>query len=283
MEVGPRDGLQNCSVILDVETKFSLVKQLVGAGLKEIELTSFVRPDLIPQLADAALLVERVKGEPAFADVRFICLVPNLKGVEAAYKAGIIDVAVFIAASEGFSKANINVSISESLERVDAILAFARERQMRVRGYLSTVFGCPYDGEVPVGQVVKLTQALLRKGVYEVSLGDTTGIGTPLQVDRLIKALCSAGIGTHEIAMHFHDTMGFALANIIVALDAGITAFDSSVGGLGGCPFAPGAAGNVSTNSVISLLENMGIRTGVNQDRLKDVETFITKLIRSNV
>lgn len=282
IEVGPRDGLQNCSVILDVETKFSLVRQLVEAGLKEIELTSFVRPDLIPQLADGAVLVERVKGDPLFKDVRFTCLVPNLKGVEAAYIAGINDVAVFIAASEGFSKANINVSISESLERVDTIIAYARERQMRVRGYLSTVFGCPYNGEVPMYQVVKLTQELLQKGVYEVSLGDTTGVGTPLQVDRLLKALRSAGVAAHEIAMHFHDTMGFGLANITVALDFGVTAFDSSVGGLGGCPFAPGAAGNVSTNSVISLLEGMGIYTAVNQDRLRDVATFITRLVRSN-
>jgi hydroxymethylglutaryl-CoA lyase len=278
IEVGPRDGLQNCSVILDVETKFSLVRQLVESGLREIELTSFVRPDLIPQLADATALVEKVRGEPLFKDVCFTCLVPNLRGIEAAYQAGITDVAVFIAASEGFSKANTNVSIAESLERVDTVLAYAKERQMRVRGYLSTVFGCPYEGLVPVSQVVRLTQELLSKGVYEVSLGDTTGVGTPLQVDRLIKDLRSGGVAVHEIAMHFHDTRGFGLANITVALDAGITAFDSSVGGLGGCPFAPGAAGNVDTNEVVSLLENMGIRTGVNQDRLKDVATFITNL-----
>lgn len=278
IEVGPRDGLQNCSVILDVETKFSLVRQLVAAGLREIELTSFVRPDVIPQLADASLLVEKVRKEPAFKEVNFTCLVPNLTGIEAAHNTGITDVAVFIAASEGFSKANINVTIAESLKRIDAVLSFAKARQMRVRGYLSTVFGCPYEGEVPVSQVVRLTHELLRKGVYQVSLGDTIGIGTPLQVDRLIKELLAGGVAAHEIAMHFHDTKGFALANIIVALDAGITTFDSSIGGLGGCPFAPGAAGNVSTNSVISLLENMSIRTGVDQDKLRDAATFITNL-----
>jgi hydroxymethylglutaryl-CoA lyase len=284
IEVGPRDGLQNCSVILATETKFSLVRQLVAAGIREIELTSFVRPDLIPQLADAAILVEKIRGEPLlFKDVNFTCLVPNLRGIEAAYSAGITDVAVFIAASEGFSKANINVSIAESLERVDSVLAFAKARKMRVRGYLSTVFGCPYEGEVPVSQVVRLTKELLRMGVYEVSLGDTTGIGTPLQVDRLFKNLRLGGVSPHEIAMHFHDTKGFGLANVIVALDAGITAFDSSVGGLGGCPFAPGSAGNVSTNSVVSLLGDMGIRTGIDKDILGSVATFITKLVRPSV
>jgi len=280
VEVGPRDGLQNCVTILDLETKFLFIEQLIAAGLKNIELTSFVRPDVIPQLADATALVERVKDAPFFKQANFTCLVPNFRGVEAAHRAGVTDVAVFIAASEGFSKANINASIAESLQRVEAVITFAKAHQMRVRGYLSTVFGCPYDGGVPVEQVVRLTKELLNLGVYEVSLGDTTGVGTPLMVDQLIKELRSAGIAEQKIAMHFHDTTGFALANVIVAMECGITTFDSSVGGIGGCPFAPGAAGNVSTNSVVSLLESMGIDTGIDQVKLKNVADFIKKSLK---
>ena len=273
-EVSPRDGLQNEPFPISTEYKFQFIKRLCESGVKQLELTSFVRPDAIPQLNDAAELVPMVLKADWAKEVRFSCLVPNEKGMEKAIESGIKEVAIFTATSETFSQRNVNASIDETFRRFHPIMKLAEKHDIAVRGYLSTVFGCPYEGKIPIEKTLDLTQRLLGLGVYEVSLGDTIGTGNPLEVKQIIellKPVCKI----NKLAMHFHDTYGIALANSIAALEMGITTFDSSAGGLGGCPYAEGASGNVATESMVYLLENMGIQTGIDSKKLHNSSQFL--------
>lgn len=259
VEVGPRDGLQNEPQIIPTELKLALIERLVAAGLRTIEVTSFVSPKWVPQMADHSTLL---KGLSAHAGVRYLSLVPNVHGLQDAIAAGAKTISVFTAASETFSQRNTNCSIDESLQRIRDVIALARSHQIEVRGYLSCTLGCPYEGHVPVARVAQLAEQLISLGCYEVALGDTIGIGTAPQAKALVKEV-SRAIPIKTIAVHFHDTYAQALTNIYVSLEAGVTTVDSAVAGLGGCPYAPGAGGNVATEDVVYLLEGLGVKTGV--------------------
>ncbi len=259
VEVGPRDGLQNEAEILEPALKLRLIEDLAAAGLPAVEAGSFVSPRWVPQMAASAEIYQRLHRRPGTA---YPALVPNDTGLEAALAAGVEEVAVFIAASEGFSRKNIACSVAESLERVAPVIGRARARGLRVRGYVSCVVACPYDGAVDPARVAELAAWLVAQGCYEVSLGDTIGVGTADAVRRLIARVAEA-IPRQRIAMHFHDTYGQGVANILASLDEGIAVFDSSVAGLGGCPYARGATGNVATEDVLHLLHGLGIETGV--------------------
>ncbi|HET9370323.1 MAG TPA: hydroxymethylglutaryl-CoA lyase [Vicinamibacterales bacterium] len=265
-EVGPRDGLQNEPAPVSTADKIAFVDRLSASGLRSIEVTAFVSPKWVPQMADAAEVLAGISRRPG---VRYSALVPNLRGLERAIASGVSDVAVFAAASETFSQRNINQSIDESFETYRAVTEAATAAGLRVRGYLSTSFGCPYEGAVPVERVVALTRQLLDIGVYEVAVSDTIGIAHPGQVREVLTALVAA-IPPSQIALHFHDTRGMAVANVLAALDFGITTFDGSAGGLGGCPFAPGAKGNVATEQLIYLLDGLGHNTGVNREQVAE-------------
>jgi hydroxymethylglutaryl-CoA lyase len=271
VEVGPRDGLQNERAIVPTAAKIGFIDRLSAAGLPVIEVTSFVRPDRIPQLADAA---DVCRGITRRESVRYSALVPNLHGLERAQEAGIGEVAVFAAASETFSRRNINQSIEGSLGVYRQVCERARRAGMRVRGYLSTSFGCPYEGPVPVGRVVELTDQLLSLGVFEVAVSDTIGVAHPAQVQEVLHALLTR-VAVDRLALHFHDTRGTALANVLTGLSMGITTFDASAGGLGGCPYAPGAAGNLATDDLIYMLDGLGVRTGVDLAELSSASLFI--------
>lgn len=273
-EVAPRDGLQNEPIPISTEDKYQFIKLLCKAGINHLELSSFVRPDAIPQLNDAAELVPMVLQADWAQNVHFSCLVPNIKGMEKAIESGIKEVAVFTATSETFSQRNVNASITETFNRFQSVMKLAQSHDIKVRGYLSTVFGCPYEGNIPIEKTLELTQRLLDLGVYEVSLGDTIGVGTPVMVKQLIKKLFAA-CPADKLALHFHDTYRMALANTLTALDLGITAFDSSTGGIGGCPYAKGASGNVATEAMVYLLESLNIATGIDQQPLKMASQFI--------
>jgi hydroxymethylglutaryl-CoA lyase len=262
VEVGPRDGLQNEAVRVPTPVKIAFVEALAAAGLPVVEVTAFVNPQRVPQMADAG---EVARGVARREGVRYSALVPNLRGLAAARDAGLTEVAIFAAASETFSRRNINQAIDESLAAYRDVVAEARGRGIRVRGYLSTAFGCPFEGDVPVGTVVELSARLLDLGVFEVAVSDTIGVATPGQVLDVIDAL-TARVPREAIALHFHDTRGTALANVLAALHAGITTFDASAGGLGGCPFAPGAAGNLATEDLLYMLHGLGIETGADID-----------------
>lgn len=264
-EVGPRDGLQNEATILSVERKVELIEGLVDAGIKRIEMTSFVNPRWIPALADHMEVAARVRRRPGVA---YSALVPNMRGLDSASRAGMEEVAVFMAASQTHNRKNINKTTEEALATYREVIAEARARGMRVRGYVSCVYGCPYEGAVPVEQVIQVAGGLLEMGVYEISLGDTIGVGTPRQVEHVFRSLLEAGLTMEQLAVHFHDTRGTALANITVALQFGARTIDSAIGGLGGCPYAPGASGNVATEDVVYMLSGMGVGTGVDIDRL---------------
>ena len=258
-EVGPRDGLQNEKRLIPAAEKIALVDALSACGFKRIEVTSFVSPKWVPQMADAAEVMAGIARVPG---VRYAALAPNLKGFEAAVAAGVDEVAIFAAASEGFSKANINASIAESLERFRPVVEAARAIGLPVRGYVSCVTDCPYDGAVAPGEVARVAGALFGMGCYEVSLGDTIGAGVPERVAAMLAAVADA-VPVAKLAGHFHDTGGRALANVDVALEAGVRVFDAAVGGLGGCPYAPGAAGNVATEAVARHLAARGHETGL--------------------
>ena len=262
-EVGPRDGLQNEKSPISTEAKLAFISLLADAGLREIEATSFVSPRAIPQLADADELMARLDRR---ARVRYPVLVPNERGLERAEAAGVEAVAVFTAASEPFTRANINMTISESIAAFRPVVERARERGWWSRGYVSTAFGCPYQGEVGEAAVVGVARQLVELGVDEVSIGDTIGVAGPADVRRVVNALLRAGIGAERLAMHFHDTRGTALANVTAALELGIRCFDSSTGGTGGCPYAPGAAGNLATEDLVYLLDREGMKHGVELD-----------------
>lgn len=272
VEVGPRDGLQNEPQQVPATTKIALIERLVAAGLRSIEATSFVSPKWVPQMADAS---EVLAGLKPVAGVRYPVLVPNLQGLERAMASGVSEIAVFAAASDAFSRKNINASVAESLERLQPVVDQARAAGMQVRGYVSTVLGCPYQGAVPVADVVRVSEALLRMGCYEISLGDTIGVGTPRAARALLRAVATA-VPLHQLAVHFHDTYGQALANLYACLEDGVRVVDASVGGLGGCPYAKGATGNVATEDLVYLLQGLGIETGVDLDALCDTARWIS-------
>lgn len=265
VEVGPRDGLQNEKHIIPTACKIELVDELVNCGFKRIEVTSFVSPKWVPQLADAAQVMAGITRNP---HVRYSVLTPNRKGMELALKSTPDEVAIFTSASQGFCERNINCTIEQSLERFEPIMHLARERDIPVRGYVSCVVDCPYDGRIEPAQVAHVAQSLISLGCHEISLGDTIGSGTPERVDALLN--CVLGhVPAQSIACHFHDTNGQALENIALSLHHGIRIFDSAVGGLGGCPYAPGAKGNVATEKVVRLLADHGFETGVDLARLE--------------
>ncbi|MGH2382476.1 MAG: hydroxymethylglutaryl-CoA lyase [Candidatus Limnocylindria bacterium] len=264
-EVGPRDGLQNEKTPISTEAKLRFIGLLADAGLREIEATSFVSPQAIPQLADADTLMTALERKPG---VRYPVLVPNERGLARAEAAGADAVCVFTAASEAFTRANINMTIAESIDAFRPVTEAAHQRGWWSRGYVSTSFGCPYQGEVGEAAVVGVAQQLLELGVDELSIGDTIGVAGPADVRRVVGALLGAGIGAEQLAMHFHDTRGTALANVSTALELGIRCFDASTGGTGGCPYAPGAAGNLASEDLVYLLEREGLSHGVDLDAL---------------
>ena len=267
-EVSPRDGLQNERATVPLRGKIRLIDALVAAGLTRIEITSFVSPKWIPQLADADEVAESVMLlHHAPPGVRFSALCPNAKGLERAKAANMTEVAVFLSASETHNKKNVNKSIDETLAAFAETIGPAREAGMRVRGYVSTVWGCPYEGEIDPRRALAIARQLLEMGCYQISLGDTIGAGTPLQTKKILK-LMLAEIPAEKLAMHMHDTRGTALANTLVGLELGIRDFDASVGGMGGCPYAPGAAGNLATEDLVFMLHGMGIGTGIDLERL---------------
>ena len=271
-EVGPRDGLQNEKAMVPTDVKVALIDMLTDAGLPAIEATSFVSPKWVPQMADAADVMARIARK---AGVRYPVLTPNLKGFDAALAAGADEVAVFVAATESFSKRNINCSIAESLERARPVFEAAREAGARVRGYISVVLGCPYEGDVDPAAVAEIAAALHALGAYEVSLGDTIGTGTAGKTQVLLRRVAER-VPIAALAGHFHDTYGQALANIYASLELGVAAFDCSVAGLGGCPYAKGATGNVATEDVVYLLDGLGIETGLDMTKLRSAGRFIS-------
>jgi isopropylmalate/homocitrate/citramalate synthase len=271
-EVGPRDGLQNEAQPIPTETKLRFIAKLADAGLREIEATSFVAPSAIPQLADADELMAALERRPG---VRYPVLVPNARGLERAIAANVDAVCVFTAASETFTRHNIGMSIADSLAAFEPVAANARREGWWIRGYLSTAFGCPYEGPVPERAVVDVAERLLALGVDELSIGDTIGVAGPADVRRVVGALTEAGIGPDRLAMHFHDTRGTAVANVATAIGLGIRCFDASTGGTGGCPYAPGAAGNLATEDLVYLLDREGLRHGLDLDGILDAARFI--------
>lgn len=273
VEVGPRDGLQNEKELVPAAVKIALIDRLSATGLAAIEVTSFVSPKWVPQMADNAEVLAGINRHPG---VDYPVLVPNLKGMEAALAADIKEIAIFASASELFSQKNINCSVAESIERFAAVIDLAKQHQIKIRGYVSCVLGCPYEGEVDPAAVAKVSVKLLELGCYEVSLGDTVGVGTPGQAQHLIDAVAAA-VPIDKLAVHFHDTYGQALANILAVLERGISVVDSSVAGLGGCPYANGAAGNVATEDLLYMLNGLGIETGVNLDQLVAASHFISQ------
>jgi hydroxymethylglutaryl-CoA lyase len=272
VEVGPRDGLQNEAASIPVDIRLELIRRLAAAGLSTIEAGSFVNPKWIPQMAASEEVFAQLQAKPGLS---YAALTPNLKGFERAHAAGATEVAVFAAASEAFSQKNINCSISESLQRFEPVMAAAAAAGIPVRGYVSCVLGCPYEGEIAPQRVLDVSQALLGMGCYEVSLGDTIGTGTAGSMTRLLHTLL-ADIAASKVAVHCHDTYGQALANILVALQHGICSVDASVSGLGGCPYAKGASGNVATEDVVYMLQGMGIETGIDLRQLIDAGAFIS-------
>lgn len=275
VEVGPRDGLQNEKAIVATADKIALIDRLSATGLRSIEATSFVSPKWVPQLADAAEVYTAIHRQPG---VRYPVLVPNEQGYERARAVGVDEIAVFTAASEAFNRKNINASIDESLQRFAPVMERARADGVAVRGYVSTVLGCPYQGEVPLADVVRVARALYEMGCYEVSLGDTIGIGTPGKARAMLLAVAQ-DVPVNALAVHFHDTYGQALANILACLEEGVAVVDSSVSGTGGCPYARGASGNVATEDVVYMLHGLGVETGVDLPRLAETGRWLASVL----
>jgi hydroxymethylglutaryl-CoA lyase len=272
VDVGPRDGLQNEKQNVSAATKIELIRRLGETGLRSIEATAFVSPKWVPQMADAA---EVLGGIERRAGVSYPVLTPNMKGLDAAIAAGATEVAIFGAASEAFSQKNINCSIAESLERFRPLVLAAKTAEIKVRGYVSCVLGCPYQGEVAPNSVAEVAKALFDMGCYEISLGDTIGCGTPEKTKAMIEAVARR-VPLKKLAGHYHDTWGMAIANIYASLQLGVSVFDSSVAGLGGCPYAAGASGNVATEDVVWLLKGLGIESGIDLDKLIDTGVWIS-------
>jgi hydroxymethylglutaryl-CoA lyase len=275
VEVGPRDGLQNESVTVPAEIKVALVEKLADAGLSVIEAGAFVSPKWVPQMATSGEVFKQIEKRTG---VSYPMLVPNLKGLELAQAVGVREVALFAAATETFSRKNTNCSIDESIERFNAVIDRAQDLDIKVRGYVSCVLGCPYEGEVSPDTVLMITQKLFDKGCYEVSLGDTIGVGTAGQAQALVELLARY-VPVQQLAAHFHDTYGQALANIHAVMQCGVSVIDSSVAGLGGCPYAKGATGNVATEDVVYMLHGMGIETGIDMDGLLEAGRFISDFL----
>jgi hydroxymethylglutaryl-CoA lyase len=278
VEVGPRDGLQNEKTLVSLDDKIQFIKKLIDAGLRDIEATSFVRKEKIPQMGDGSELCTALKSSQA----NLISLVPNLKGLEEAIKVGVKEIAVFTSTSNTFNKKNINASIDESLVKIAEVMRLAKNNNIRIRGYISTAFGCPYEGKTSVQEFIRIAQFLQSNGAYEVSIGDTIGVAHPLQVKQFIETIRQS-FSLSFFSMHFHDTRGMALANILTSLELGITSFDSSAGGLGGCPYAVGALGNVATEDLIYLLHSLGIETGVDMQKLAEASVYIFSKLNREV
>lgn len=283
VEVGPRDGLQNEADILSEKNRAQLIQKLCASGLKRIEVGSFVSPHWVPQMAGTSKVLRFLESSQKKGVLSkqclFSALVPNAKGFQDALGCGVKEVALFTACSESFTKRNINVSIQQSLIQFQPLVQQAKHHRLKVRGYLSTVFGCPYEGNVKLSRVLRMIDQLFKLGVDEISLGDTIGVATPKQVEKLLKHFECSSVLSH-LAMHFHDTRGMAIANILQSLDQGIRIFDSSIGGLGGCPYSPGASGNVATEDVVYLLKGQGMRTGVDLDQLVLVNRWLSRLLK---
>lgn len=275
VDVSPRDGLQNIKNSVPTEVKTTLINKLCDAGIQHIEVASFVSPKWVPQMADAEAVLQQL---PPREGTSYIALTPNLRGFERAIDSGAKEVAIFAAASETFSQKNTNCSIAQSLERFEPIMLKAATLGVRVRGYTSCVLGCPYEGDIAVAEVVRVSKALIDMGCYEVSLGDTIGIGTPIKAREMIAAVIKA-VPAEKLALHFHDTRGQALANILACLEYGVANIDASVAGLGGCPYAAGASGNVSTEDVVYMLHGMGIETGIDLKKLVAAGHYISEQI----
>ncbi len=273
-EVGPRDGLQNEKETLSVEVRAQFVDALTDAGLPAIEVGSFVSPSAVPQLGDTEELYRRIHQA---SGVRYPALVPNLKGLERALAVGVREIAVFTAASETFNRKNINAGVDESIERFRPVVARAREEKVRVRGYVSTAFGCPYEGDVAPEAVREVVHKLLDLPVDEISIGDTIGVATPTDVYDVVETLYDSGVTRGVLALHFHDTRGTALANVFAGIECGVTTFDASAGGLGGCPYAPGASGNLATEDLLYMLEGLGIHTGVTLARVVEASRRLSE------
>lgn len=277
VEVGPRDGLQNVSKILPASTKIELINRLSETGLRSIEVTSFVSAKWVPQMGDNVEVFQGIKKNP---NIEYSVLVPNIKGLEKALELGVKEVVLFNAASETFSQKNTNCSIEESLDKFREIRKICREKNVATRGIISCIAGCPYEGDISPSKVAQVAEALLEMGCYEVGLGDTTGVATPKKIKRLFEELRKmTGGDVWRFAMHCHDTYGMALANIYESLNQGIRVFDSSVAGLGGCPYSPGATGNVSTEDLVYLLHEQGLQTGIDLDKLIEVGNYICEQI----
>jgi len=278
-EVGPRDGLQNEKTHIATADKVQLVNLLSQTGLNYIEVTSFVHPKWIPQLADAVEVLQAIKRQK---DITYAALVPNMRGLERALQAEVDEVSVFMSASESHNQSNINKSIDETFPILQEVVNGAKAAHKNVRGYISTVIGCPYEGYIQPEKVLRVTEKLLEMGVDEISLGDTIGVGVPTQVENLLEELLKR-YPVENFAMHFHDTRGTALANIVKSLEMGITKFDSALGGLGGCPYAKGASGNVATEDLLYLLDEMGIKTGVELNKVLEAALFIEQKLGKSV
>lgn len=274
VEVGPRDGLQNEKTIVSLDEKFHYIKLLVESGLSVIEATSFVREDKIPQMADAVSLFKKVKTLKDFSLLSFPCLVPNKFGYEKAINCGVKEISLFTATSDAFTKKNINCTVEESFKKIVEVSRQAKKDGVKVRGYISTAFGCPYDGEIGVRKLIEVVNKFQDCGVYEISIGDTIGVATPKQVFHYLEIL-NKTIDFKMLAMHFHDTKAMALPNILTSLEMGIRIFDSSSGGLGGCPYAKGATGNVATEELLYLVESLGFYTGVDLEKLSQASIYI--------
>jgi hydroxymethylglutaryl-CoA lyase len=279
VEVGPRDGLQNEGRFIPTEQKIELIERLSQTGLKRIEITSFVHPKAVPQLRDSEEIVQKVKRRP---DVIYSTLVPNEKGLERALSSGVKEIAFFVSASETHNQKNVKMSVSESLKGFRNIAEKALTHGIRIRGYVVTAFGCPYEGRIPLEKVESIVGEYRALGVHEVALGDTTGMANPVQVSQMIQRL-KTRMEKMALAFHFHDTRGAALANILTALQEGITIFDGSIGGMGGCPYAPGASGNVATEDLVNMLEEMGIPTGIDLRKLIDCAKYARELIQRDL
>ncbi|MGZ3770910.1 MAG: hydroxymethylglutaryl-CoA lyase [Bdellovibrio sp.] len=283
VEMGLRDGLQNEKTVLDADTRIEFARRLIAAGTKRVEIGAFVSPQWVPQMAGTKEVVAKafdlVKAKQISKKIEFSVLVPNGRGMEDAISSGVKEVAIFAACTESFSKKNINCTIEESFQRFEAVMALAKKHKIKVRGYLSTCFGCPFEGKVSEAKVVMLAQRMHKLGVYEISIGDTIGVANVGQVESLFKKLKKV-IPVRKLAGHFHDTRGQALANILAAFKMGVTVFDTSLGGLGGCPYAPGATGNVATEDVVYMFQGMGVKTALNLEKLIEMNPWVAEKIQ---
>jgi hydroxymethylglutaryl-CoA lyase len=279
VEVGPRDGLQNEADFVPTDQKIELINRLSATGLRRIEITSFVHPKAIPQLQDSEEVVKRIERKPG---IIYSTLVPNEKGLERALAAGVEEIALFVSASETHNQKNVKMSISDSLKGFRNIAVNALANRIRMRAYVVTAFGCPYEGKISPEKVESIIKEYQTLGVHEIALGDTTGMANPVQVSRMVERI-KPGLGKTGLALHFHNTRGLALGNILAALQEGITIFDGSIGGLGGCPYAPGASGNVATEDLVNMLEEMGIETGIDVQKLTDCASYAREIIQRDI